>query len=152
MTVLSLNQTYARYKGLLALIERLQQRQQQQQPQQQQPQEQQPKQQQQQPQQQQQTKQQQQPQDPPLPPATTGSSLQQLQYGNTPTAFSPRGPSGRAVYADTSSPYYRPGNRPVQHGHPPYSGYSVKALSGHQRSVKSSSAVLRFATAVASIT
>ncbi|XP_065184259.1 centrosomal and chromosomal factor-like isoform X3 [Sycon ciliatum] len=86
-------------------------------------------------QQQQQRQQQQQPQRPPLPPAKTGSSLHQSQYGNTPTASSLSGPSGTAVDADTGSPYYSPGNRPLQHGHTSYSGSSVKALSGHQSSM-----------------
>ncbi|XP_065184284.1 protein tweety-like isoform X5 [Sycon ciliatum] len=90
-------------------------------------------QQQQQPQQQQQQEQQEKSHQPPLPTATTGSR-QVYQYGNTPTASSLSGPSGTAVYADTSSPYYRPGNTPVQHGHTSYSGSSVKALPGHQSS------------------
>eukprot|EP00117_Sycon_ciliatum_P025259 scpid67629/ scgid21002/ len=79
--------------------------------------------------------QQQQPQQSHLPSATTGSSLYQSQYGNTPPASSASGPSGTAVYADSSSPYYRPGNGPVQHGHTPHSGSSVKAPSGHQSSM-----------------
>ena len=84
-------------------------------------------------QQQQQLVQQEKPHQPPLRTATTGSSLH--QYGNTPTASSLSGPSGTAVYADMSSPYYRPGNRLGQHGHTSYSGSSVKALPGHQSSV-----------------
>eukprot|EP00117_Sycon_ciliatum_P038765 scpid100412/ scgid28759/ len=69
------------------------------------------------------------------PPAAIGSSLYQSQYGNTPPASSASGPSGTAVYADSSSPYYRPGNGPVQHGPTPHSGSSVKAPSGHQSSM-----------------
>eukprot|EP00117_Sycon_ciliatum_P038767 scpid101515/ scgid2871/ len=80
--------------------------------------------------------QQQQPQQSHLPSATTGSSLYQSQYGNTPTASSASGSSGAAVYADRSSSNYHLGNRPVQQGHTSYSGSSVKALSEHQSSVK----------------
>eukprot|EP00117_Sycon_ciliatum_P016395 scpid95951/ scgid15842/ len=80
--------------------------------------------------------QQQQPQQSHLPSATTGSSLYQSQYGNTPTASSASGSSGAAVYADRSSSNYHLGNRPVQQGHTSYSGSSVKALSGPQSSVE----------------
>eukprot|EP00117_Sycon_ciliatum_P032996 scpid102003/ scgid25480/ len=86
-------------------------------------------------QEQQQPQQQQQPHKRHFPPAAIGSSLYQSQYGNTPPASSASGPSGTAVYADSSSPYYRPGNGPVQHGHTPHSGSSVKAPSGHQSSM-----------------
>eukprot|EP00117_Sycon_ciliatum_P049643 scpid96244/ scgid35155/ len=85
--------------------------------------------------------QQQQPQQSHLPSATTGSSLYQSQYGNTPTASSASGSSGAAVYTDTSSPHFRPGNRLLQQGDTSYSGSLVKGLPGHQSSTHGSNAI-----------
>eukprot|EP00117_Sycon_ciliatum_P022725 scpid98014/ scgid3334/ len=106
---------------------------------QQQPQQHQPSQQQQPPQQQ--PPQQQQLRQPPLPPAAIGSNLYQSQYGNTPTASSASGSSGAAVYTDTSSPHFRPGNRLLQQGDTSYSGSLVKGLPGHQSSTHGSNAI-----------
>eukprot|EP00117_Sycon_ciliatum_P027041 scpid99566/ scgid4612/ len=75
------------------------------------------------------------------PPAAIGSSLYQSQYGNTPTASSASGSSGAAVYTDTSSPHFRPGNRLLQQGDTSYSGSLVKGLPGHQSSTHGSNAI-----------